>query len=96
MKDKTLKAKAKAAAHAPHPGRIAMLRERFCDDECKVQFVLWAENFHIDLAGIWSKDGEPFFRPAVCAWEAWKAAWALKTPNACANSLRLRAEPEKA
>ena len=79
MKDKTLKTK--AWANAPHPARVAMLRERFGDDECRVQFVLWADNMHLDVAGIYSKDGEPVFRPAVCAWEAWKAAWALKTPN---------------
>jgi hypothetical protein len=83
MKDKKLKAK--AWAHAPHPERVAKLREDFGGNECKVQFVLWADNMHLDVAGIYSKDGEPVFRPAVCAWEAWKAAWVLKTPNAAAN-----------
>lgn len=75
MKDKKLKTK--AWAKAPHRERVAMLRERFGDDECRVQFVLWADNMHLDVSGIWNKDGEPVFRPAVCAWEAWKAAWEL-------------------
>ena len=77
MKDKNLKAK----AHAPHPERVDMLREEFGSNECKVQFVLWADNMDLDLAGIYSTDGEPFFRSAICAWEAWKAAWALNPPK---------------
>lgn len=83
MKDKKLKLK--AWVHEPTPERIEMLRERFGDDECRVQFVLWSDGVHLDVAGIWSKDGEPAFRPAACAWEAWKAAWALKTPNDSLN-----------
>ena len=86
MKDKKLKTK--TWAHAPSPERVKMLRERFEGDERKVQFVLWADNMHLDVAGIYSKDGGPVFRPAVCAWEAWKAAWALKTPNGLLNGGR--------
>lgn len=81
MRDKNLKPKAWASKD-PHPERIAFLRERFGDDECRVQFVLWSDGMHLDVSGIWEKDGAPVFRPAACAWAAWQAAWALKTHNA--------------
>lgn len=55
---------------------IAHLREKHGGDECKVQFIIWARGTWLDVAGIHT--GEPVFRPAICAWEAWKSAWALR------------------
>ena len=73
---KTLKFKKKPVA----PERVEFLRERF-KDECRVQFVVWAEGTSLDATGMWN-GGEPVFRPAICAWEAWKAAWSLLSSNA--------------
>jgi hypothetical protein len=39
----------------------------------------WARTTTLDTCGM--HDGEPIFRPAICAWEAWKAAWNLTMPN---------------
>lgn len=79
MKDKSLRVK----RHVKEPdlARIERLRKLFEGNECKLQFVLWADGVHLDLCGIWGKDTEPFFRPAICAWEGWKAAWSLKMPK---------------
>jgi len=59
--------------------RIAYLR-RNLKDECKVQFMAWAESTSLDTSGIFN--GEPVFRPAICAWEAWQAAWRILGSNA--------------
>lgn len=58
--------------------RIVELRKRM-KDECRVQFVVWAESTSLDIFGIYN--GEPVFRPAICAWEAWKAAWSILSSN---------------
>lgn len=76
MKDKSFKYKPNTPATAT-TGHADRLRERLNGDECKVQFILWARGTWLDVAGIY--DGEPVFRPAICAWEAWKAAWALRS-----------------
>lgn len=54
------------------PERAEQIR-RYVNDECKAAFIIWAEGTSLDVGGI--LDGEPVFRPAICAWEAWKAAW---------------------
>ena len=72
MRDKTLKSKNAKAT----PSSVEHWIERI-DDECKAQFIRWATGKHIDISGIYR--GEPVFRPAICEWEAWKAAWALKS-----------------
>lgn len=74
MKDKALKFKTPAPLSA---GGVQYLREKCDGDECKLQFVLWSRGTWLDIAGIY-QDG-PVFRPAACAWEAWKAAWALRS-----------------
>ena len=72
MKDKSFKYKKGASVTDAY---IANLRQRHSGDECKVQFIIWANKTWLDVAGI--HNSEPVFRPAICAWEAWKAAWAL-------------------
>jgi len=47
--------------------------------ECKGMFLIWAHTKHLDTAGMYHVGGEPIFRPAICAWEAWKAAWELRS-----------------
>jgi hypothetical protein len=47
--------------------------------ECKGRFMIWARTTTLDTCGM--HEGEPVFRPAICAWEAWKAAWNLTMPN---------------
>lgn len=49
-------------------------------DECKLQFLLWARGTWLEVH--FGKDDAPVFRPAACAWEAWKAAWSLKSKGA--------------
>lgn len=75
MKDKSFKYKKGASLT---DGYITHLRQQLGGDECKVQFILWANKTWLDVAGIHT--GDPVFRPALCAWEAWKAAWALRKP----------------
>jgi hypothetical protein len=75
VKDKSVKFK-KTRAHSD--AYVEHLRGRVGGDECKVQFILWADGTWLDVAGI--HKGEPVFRPAICAWEAWKAAWSLRNP----------------
>lgn len=70
LRDKTLKFK---KARKADPERCERLREMVGGDECKLQFILWAEGTSLDIGGI--HHGEPVFRPAICAWEAWKAAF---------------------
>lgn len=71
MRDKALKKKVAQLSEK----RLEKLRELTDGDECKFQFIVWAEGTRLDVSGILK--GEPIFRPAVCAWEAWKGAWAL-------------------
>jgi len=63
----------------PNPAREEYLRELFHQNECKLQFVLWSDWNSLDVSGIY--EGEPVFRPAICAWEAWKAAWQHLSDN---------------
>jgi len=79
MRDKTLKFKQKKPVMTD-PERVENLRKMVDGDECKLQFILWAEGTSLDISGI--HYGEPVFRPAICAWEAWKGAWNLLRPNA--------------
>ena len=74
MKDKAVKFK---KPEQPAPEYIANLRDWCGGDECKVQFILWANTTYLDIAGM-RQGGEPVFRPAICAWEGWKAAWAMR------------------
>jgi hypothetical protein len=46
-------------------------------DECRLQFKLWADGTRLNVSGFWL-DSDPIYRPAICAWEAWKAAWELR------------------
>lgn len=71
MRTKTLKSR-----KPPTPERLKVLRRCSRGDECKFQFMVWAEGTSLDVAGI--HGGEPVFRPAICAWEAWKAAWEIR------------------
>lgn len=72
MKDQSLKDKKRKI----NPHYEAWLRTNIKDD-CKVQFIIWAETKHLDTSGIEGPSG-PVFRPAICAWEGWKAAWELR------------------
>lgn len=90
MRDKKLKFRRKPIAE----DRIAVLRRGSNGDECKFQFMLWADGTSLDISGI--RSGEPVFRPAICAWEAWKGAWALMSSDpdmqktSAAESAKLR------
>ena len=75
MKNKSLKFKTTPVRER----RVEQLRACAEGDECKFQFMLWAEGTSLDVSGI--HDGDPVFRPAICAWEAWKAAWSLLSDN---------------
>ncbi|GAB3358915.1 MULTISPECIES: hypothetical protein [Giesbergeria] len=74
--------------------RVAVLRRGSNGDECKFQFMLWADGTSLDISGI--HGGEPVFRPAICAWEAWKGVWALMSSGpdmqktSAAESAKLR------
>jgi len=72
MRDKSLKFK--------RPTESADVRRKllrkYIKDACKVEFIVWAENTSLDILGI--HGGEPVFRPAICAWEAWKACWSAR------------------
>lgn len=78
MKDKSLKIKKRfneAVAHRHE--RLDWIRNLHGMDDCRFKFIVWAEKHtHLDLCGMYGGDLEPVFRPAVCAWEGWKAAWA--------------------
>jgi hypothetical protein len=75
QRTKDLKYKKKAVTDET----VQAIRDHF-QDECKAQFFIWAESTSLDTGGIWN--GEPVFRPAICAWEAWQAAWRLLSSNA--------------
>jgi len=76
VKDKSLKTRRHNAARELK--RVEFVRELAIirgADECKTAFILWARGTSLDVSGIWG-DG-PVFRPAICAWAAWQAAWRL-------------------
>lgn len=77
MKDRTFKYKKPKEIS---PARLQHLRDRANGDECKFQFLVWAESTWLEV--FFGDDGEPVFRPAIYAWHAWKAAWAVKGSNA--------------
>ena len=71
MKTKTLKFKRRPLTDKRRIEITNWLKDQ---GDCKLHFVLWAETTCLDISGIYA--GEPVFRPAICGWEAWKAAWA--------------------
>ena len=81
MKDKKLRFK-KPKSEEEKRERIAILMNIGCD-ECRASFITWAKgDTWLDICGMFPyPTGEPVFRPAICAWEAWKAAWVAKSSN---------------
>ena len=77
IRDKALRFK---KSNPKRDERIKRFGDELGWDECKVEFIIWAEGTSLDLSGIHT--GEPIFRPAICAWEGWKAAWNLKNAAA--------------
>lgn len=86
MKDRTFKYKANKSIH---PSRMQELERLSGGDECKLQFLIWADGTWMDA--YFADDGIPIYRPAIYAWEAWKAAWNLKNP--ANETKRRKAQP---
>lgn len=66
------------------PARLEWITKHSGGDECKLQFLLWAEGTWLEV--YFNEDGTPCYRPAICAWEAWKAAWSLRGTGASHGS----------